>query len=78
MQRAHIERLETLLTEEAQSSRFAPSIDASQSDIRAVARGELKALQSAIRAAIPRTSDSMSKLHLEDALVRVNNILDPK
>ena len=78
LQRAHIERLETLLTEEAQSSRFAPSIDASQSDIRAVARGELKALQSAIRAAIPRTSDSMSKLHLEDALVRVNNILDPK
>ncbi|HEY9116289.1 MAG TPA: zinc-dependent metalloprotease, partial [Roseivirga sp.] len=79
LQRAHIERLETMLTDEAPVSRFGGGgIDASQSDIRAVARGELKRLQSSIRAAIPRTSDAMSKLHLEDALERVNNILDPK
>lgn len=79
LQRAHIERLETMLTDEAPVSRFGGGgIDASQSDIRAVARGELKRLQSSIRSAIPRTSDNMSKLHLEDALERVNNILDPK
>ncbi len=78
LQRAHIERLETLLTGEATASRFGAGIDASQSDIRAVVRGELKRLQSSIRAAIPRTSDSMSKLHLEDALERVNDLLDPK
>ena len=31
-----------------------------------------------VRAAIPRTADRMSKIHLEDALVRINDILDPK
>ncbi|WP_245660207.1 zinc-dependent metalloprotease [Roseivirga spongicola] len=78
LQRAHIERLGELLTEDESNSRFGNSIDASQSDIRPIARAELKALQSSIRSAISRTSDRMSKIHLEDALVRVNDILDPK
>jgi hypothetical protein len=55
-----------------------PQINASQSDIRPMARGELKILQRDLRFAIARTSDRMSKLHLEDALERVNTILDPK
>lgn len=84
LQRAHIEQLETLMTGEmppvpARFRQFlGAGIDASQSDIRAVVRGELKTMQSRIKAAIPRTRDRMSKLHLEDALERVNNILDPK
>lgn len=83
LQRAHIDRLETLMTgdldEPAAFARFrGPGINAKQSDIRPVVRAELKAMQSAIRAAIPRTRDRMSKIHLEDALVRVNDILDPK
>ena len=83
LQRAHIERLELLFTGElvvpAQFRQFfGPGIDASQSDIRPVVRAELKTLQSRVRAAIARTSDRRSKLHLEDALVRINDILDPK
>ncbi|WP_194775105.1 zinc-dependent metalloprotease [Pararhodonellum marinum] len=84
LQRAHIERLETLLTGKApdvpaQFRRFiGTQINASQSDIRPVVRGELKTLQTQIRAAIPRTSDRLSKVHLEDALERINLILDPK
>lgn len=78
LQRAHIERLGELLTEDEPNTRFGDSVDASQSDIRAIARAELKRLQASIKAAIPRTSDSMSKIHLEDALERVNNTLDPK
>lgn len=83
LQRAHIERLELLMTGElevpAAFRGFAgPGIDASQSDIRPVVRAELKTLQSRVRAAIPRTADRMSKIHLEDALVRINDILDPK
>lgn len=84
LQRAHIERLEMLMTEEmapvsAQFRAFVGAgIDASQSDIRPVVRAELKTLQARIKAAIPKTSDRMSKIHLEDALERVNNILDPK
>lgn len=84
LQRAHIERLELLMTGEMppvpfQFRRFfGPGIDASQSDIRAVVRGELKTMLSRIRAAVPRTRDRMSKLHLEDAIERIDNILDPK
>jgi hypothetical protein len=40
-----------------------------------MARGELKTLQGQIRSAIGRTSDRMTKLHLEDALARVEKIL---
>lgn len=80
LQRAHIERLELLLTGEvnipAQFRQFVgPQLNASQSDIRPMARGELKTLQSQIRSAIGRTSDRMSKLHLEDALARIEKIL---
>lgn len=81
LQRAHIERLELLLTGSipplpAQFRQFVgPQINAAQSDIRPMARGELKTLQTQIRAAIGRTSDRMSKLHLEDALARIEKIL---
>ncbi|WP_425636445.1 zinc-dependent metalloprotease [Algoriphagus yeomjeoni] len=84
LQRAYIERMEYLMTSDgptipASFRRYVgPQINASQSDIRPMARGELKILQRDIRAAIVRTSDRMSKLHLEDALERVNTILDPK
>lgn len=84
LQRAHLERLETLMNGDepnipAQFRRFVGAqINASQSDIRPIVRGELKTLQSQVRAAIPRTSDRVSKLHLEDALERINLILDPK
>lgn len=81
LQRAHIERLELLLTgnEPSLPAQFrafvGPQINASQSDIRPMARGELKTLQTQIRSAIGRTSDRMSKLHLEDALARIEKIL---
>ena len=84
LQRAHLEKLEALMTEEMPPapaqfrSYFGPGIDASQSDIRAVARGELKTLRSRIRNSIPKTKNKMSKLHLEDALERIEKILNPK
>jgi len=83
LQRAHIERLEYLMTSDgpnipAQFRRFVgPQITASQSDIRPMARGELKTLQRQIRAAIPRTADRVSKLHLEDLADRIEKILEP-
>jgi len=84
LQRAYIERMEYLMTTDgptipaAARKYYGPQINASQSDIRPMARGELKILQKDIKSAIARTSDKMSKLHLEDALERVNMILDPK
>jgi Met-zincin len=85
LQRAHVERLEFLMKEEpapapANVRAFAGStpIDVSQSDIRPIVRAELKALRAQINGAIARTSDAMSKYHLEDAVQRINLILDPK
>jgi hypothetical protein len=76
LQRAHIEKLEELLTKNA-SGRSAASLNASQSDIRPAARASLNVLHAEIKRAIPRNSDAMSKIHLEDSLERINAILDP-
>ncbi|MCA0154357.1 zinc-dependent metalloprotease [Winogradskyella vincentii] len=83
LQRAYIERMEFIMTNEqppvpAQFRRFirATNVDVSQSDIRAVVRAELKSLRSQLRNA--RGADSMSRIHIADAIERVNDILDPK
>ena len=83
LQRAHIERLETLMTEEYKRPAFwfgslLPNFDASQSDVRAIVRKELKVLRSQVRTAIPKTRDRMSKYHLEDVVERIDLVLDPK
>lgn len=85
LQRAHIDQLAYLMTEEQQSIPAAyrsffvrTDVEASQSDIRSVARAELNELKKLCKAAIARTSDKLSKYHLEDAIARIDLILDPK
>ena len=85
LQRAYIERLDFLMKNEQSvvPARFRSfvrrtSVDVSQSDIRPVVRGELINLRAGIRGAIGRTSDRLSRYHLQDALERINDILDPK
>lgn len=82
LQRAHLERLEWLMTEEPGElpSFFRGSlnnVDVSQSDIRPFVRGQLNDLQREIRAGLNPTRDRATRLHLEDALVRIEDILDP-
>jgi hypothetical protein len=85
LQRAYLDRMESLMTKEQAAGsaaarsfgNYAP-IKVSQSDIRAVVRGELTQLQADIKKAIPTAKDTMMKYHLQDALVRVEKILDPK
>ena len=83
LQRAYIERMEYLMTEEpstmpANFRAFMGStpIDVSQSDIRPMVRGELKTLRARIAAARP--TDTMTKYHLADCIERIDSILDPK
>lgn len=84
LQRAHLERLDELMNKDepsvpSQYRRYVGTqLNSSQSDVRPLVRGELKTIQRQVRAAIPRTSDRVSKLHLEDTLERINLILDPK
>jgi hypothetical protein len=82
LQRAYIDRMAYIMTNEqpeipAAFRRFAgtTTVNVSQSDIRAVVRAELKSLRSQLRSA--RGADAMSRIHIADALERVDNILDP-
>ncbi|SDQ05081.1 zinc-dependent metalloprotease [Flagellimonas zhangzhouensis] len=85
LQKAHIDRLGYLMTADSERKlpdfggyRKSTPINASQSDIRSVARAELNNLKSDIRGGLSRISDPMSRYHLQDALVRIDQILDPK
>jgi hypothetical protein len=85
LQRAYLDRMEYLMTKDQPPvpSRFRrfiirTNVDVAQSDIRPVVRAELNNLKRNIRNAIGMTSDKMSKYHLQDALERVNMILNPK
>ncbi len=85
LQRSYIDRMNYLMTKEqepvpAQYRRYVTrtNVDVSQSDIRAVVRAELKSLQRSISAGLSRTSDGMTRIHLQDALERIDAILNPK
>ena len=84
LQRAHIDRLEYLMTAKNQNKRRgsdyvkSTAVNTSQSDIRAIVRSELKTLKNLINSSISKTSNSMNKIHLRDAVERINIILDPK
>ena len=88
LQRSYIERMEYLMTKDQElpqgippqfaSAFFGTQIDASTSDIRPMARRELTLLAAEIRTSLPKFGNPIIKAHLEDALVRINAILDPK
>ena len=85
LQKAHIDRLAYLMTAENQRKlssfggyRKSTAVNTSQSDIRSVARAELNNLKRDIRNGLGRISDPMSRYHLQDALERIDHILDPK
>ncbi|MGV3517252.1 zinc-dependent metalloprotease [Luteitalea sp.] len=63
LQRAHLELA---------SARITPTAD----EARALYRGELKALDAEVRAALPRTTDAATRRHLEDARVAIAGALD--
>jgi len=84
LQRAYIERMEYLMTEElpdisAQFRRFLgmTSVNVSQSDIRPMVREQLETLKSDISSAQNRISDRATRVHLADAERRIDNILNP-
>ncbi len=85
LQRSYITRMHELMTEEqsALPARFRRFIDRSNievqnSDIRPLVRGELNILKRNLERGLRRTSDTMSRYHIEDAIERIDNILNPK
>ncbi len=85
LQRSYVSRMHTIMTEEQSSlpSRYRrfinqSSVDVVNSDIRVIARAELKSLENELNRAQRITRDTMTKNHIEDLLVRVDLILNPK
>ena len=85
LQRGYLDRMEFLMTKEQQAlsgnaRRFSKrtNVNVVQSDIRPVVRGELNNLRRSLKSAVARTSDRMSRYHIQDAIERIDLILDPK
>ncbi|ALL06615.1 hypothetical protein AQ505_14585 [Pedobacter sp. PACM 27299] len=82
LQKAYVDNLSKLMvapsaTNAAGGFPGMRTIDPTSSDVSSIARANLAALAKDIRTAIP-TATGLSKYHLQDLLVRVNNILNPK
>lgn len=84
LQRAYVDRMQYLMTEKQNKipSRLRSwinqsGINVAQSDIRPVVRAELNNLNRQAQRAISRTSDRMSRYHLQDLIERIDAILNP-
>ncbi|NGP89355.1 zinc-dependent metalloprotease [Fodinibius halophilus] len=84
LQRAYIERMEYLMTEELPSIPDAfkefigwTDVDVSQSDIRPIVRNQLDLLLADIQNTKRRVRDRATRVHLNDVEVRIENILNP-
>jgi hypothetical protein len=80
LQRAYVERLEYLMTEEPPSPPAAfgnriTRVDVSQSDIRPLARAQLRQIAEEARYAAGRTDDEVTRAHLEDLAARAEAIV---
>lgn len=78
LQRAYIERMEFLMKEEFKKTDSKESYNVSQSDVRALVRGELTLLQKNIQNKKGLQTSIENKYHLEDCLFRIDAILNPK
>ena len=83
LQRAHLDRLDYLLNKAKDQKgankgyRKRSGININQSDVKSIARGELKRLQRDAKAAY-RRGNTLTRYHLQDVVDRIDLILDPK
>jgi len=82
LQKAYVEALITLINPAPSASGPGqPSqmnVNTKNTDVVSVARAQLNALKTQVDAAIPGTSDKISKYHLQDVSFRIKKALDPK
>lgn len=78
LQRAYVERMEYLMTEEPSLPGFffGTDVDISQSDIRPMVRGQLTDLADHMARVRSMVRDRQTQVHLADLAVRVSDILD--
>ena len=78
LQRAYVDRMAFLMTEDMNPQRSTQYFNVSQSDIRALVRGELNTLKRQVGAAANRPVNLVTKYHYRDLVERIDVILDPK
>ncbi len=85
LQRSYLKRMEYLMTDEGPERRSGRAgfegglyYDVAVSDVRPLVRGELTALRRTLRAARNAGINTITKYHYEDAIARIDELLDPK
>ena len=85
LQKAFVERFGAIINPAAPASSSFGGIvisfgggDSKKTDIISVAKGVLRSLRAEINAALPGTTDKMTRYHLQDMQERVEKILNPK
>ncbi|NNK40464.1 MAG: zinc-dependent metalloprotease [Winogradskyella sp.] len=78
LQRAYLDRMVYLMTEDLNPERSRQYFNVNQSDIRALVRGELNTLKRTLGTAVNRPVNTITKFHYRDCIERINNLLEPK
>lgn len=78
LQRAYIDRMEYLMTENIDPNRSRQYFNVSQSDVRSIVRGELNQLKRILTSAANSGVNTDTKYHYRDCIERINIILEPK
>ena len=77
LQRAYLERMEYLMTEQPSSNPFqGPAPNMTRSEIRPLVRAQLTAIHDGAEGAAGRVSDRATRAHLEDVQARIDRILE--
>jgi hypothetical protein len=78
LQRAYIDRMIYLMTEDLNPQRTRQYFNVNQSDVRALVRGELNELKRILNSASKAAVNTETKYHYKDCIERIDAILDPK
>ncbi len=78
LQRVYLDAMFKLMTEDLDPNRTRQYYNVSQSDIRALVRGELKVLKRLLQRGLKQGLNTETKYHYQDGIERISNILDPK
>ena len=87
LQKAHVEKLIDLITPATSNATivqlggrggFTLPVNTRNTDVNSAARGELRTLLRDATAGAAKTTDKLSKYHLQDVSDRIKNALDPK
>lgn len=81
LQKSFVDKLANIVNPPAPNAMtisFGSSTNISKTDLPAIARAQLISLRAKLVAAIPVTVDTMTKIHFQDLVQRINMALDPR